>query len=136
MIPLRVHNILDYIGGAILLIAPTLFGFSQVIAARNVFGFLGVALIGYSLFTNYDFSIVKAIPVKVHMAFDAMMGLLLMLAPAVFGYRLALNNAQYAVHFVLGMGLIGLVVLTNNQAFSVFKEGSAKTWNRPASPRV
>jgi hypothetical protein len=112
MITLRTHNVIDYVTATVLVLCPLIFGFSQIDAARNLFLVAGVLLAAYSLFTNYYFSIAKIIPVPVHMALDSAEGVLLMIAPSVFGYREQVTGGQYALHFVLGLGLIGLVALT------------------------
>ena len=112
MVSLRVHNILDYVGGAILLLCPYIFGFSDVTAARNLFLVLGFGLIGYSLLTNYQYSVFKVIPLGVHMALDMLAGVVLILGSYVFGYRGAITGGQTALHYVLGIGVIGLVALT------------------------
>jgi hypothetical protein len=115
MIPLRVHNVLDYVIGAVLVLTPYLFGFSDVAAGRNIFLVLGLGLITYSLMTRYYYSVLKIIPVSVHMALDVTSGVLLMLAPSLFGYRGLLTGGQYALHFILGLGAIGLVAFTDRR---------------------
>jgi hypothetical protein len=115
MVSLRTHNILDYVGAAVLVLAPFLFGFSDVDAARNVFLFLGFGLALYSLITRYEFSIAKIIPLGVHMTLDVISGVVLMLAPSIFNYREFLTSGQYALHFVLGVGVIGLVAVTRRK---------------------
>ncbi len=112
MIPLKPHNVLDYVIGALLVISPWLFGFADVLAARNVFLVLGAGLIVYSLLTNYYYAIVRVIPLGVHMTLDSLAGVVLILAPALFGYRDLLTTGQYAVHMIFGIGAIGLVALT------------------------
>jgi hypothetical protein len=112
MIPLKVHNSIDYLTGALLLVAPWLFDFSHVIEARTLFLIGGIALIAYSLLTNYDFSLTRMIPLGVHMTLDTVLGIFLILAPALLGYREQVTEAQYVVHVVLGVSLVGLVALT------------------------
>lgn len=112
MISLRSHNVLDYVIGAVLMVCPWIFGFAEVGAARNVFLFGGIALIAYSLLTNYYYSVVRVIPLGAHMTMDAILGVFLILAPALFGYRDILTDGQYALHIVLGIGAVGLVALT------------------------
>jgi hypothetical protein len=112
MISLRAHNVIDYIVGAVLFVAPWIFGFADIVAARNLLLFSGVALIGYSLITNYYYSLAKILPLGLHMTFDAVLGVLMILAPALFGYRDLLTEGQYAAHIVLGIGAVGLVALT------------------------
>ena len=124
MIPLKVHNVLDYVIGAVLILTPYLFGFSDVDAGRNVFGVLGVALIVYSLFTNYRYSIARVIPLGVHMAMDVASGTVVMLAPTIFGYRGLLTGGQYAVHFILGLGAVALVAFTDRKTDRVVRTTS------------
>jgi hypothetical protein len=112
MISLKVHNILDYIVGALLIISPWLFRFSGVPGARNLFFILGVALVVYSMLTNYYYSVLRIIPLGVHMALDTAIGVFLILGPALFGYRELLTDGQYALHIILGIGAVGLVALT------------------------
>lgn len=112
MISLRVHNILDYVIGAILIISPWLVGFSEVVAARNLFVWGGIGLITYSLFTNYYYAVAHIIPLGVHMTLDALLGVIFILGPALFGYRDVITTGQYAWHVILGIGALGLVALT------------------------
>lgn len=112
MIPLKVHNIMDYVGGAFLILAPFLFGFSAVDTARNVFMVGGFLLIMYSLFTNYYYAAIRVIPLGVHMAFDAVLAVVLIVAPWVFQYRGVVTPGQETLHYVVGVGLLGLVALT------------------------
>lgn len=112
MIPLNVHNILDYVGGALLILAPSIFGFADVPAARNLFIVLGAGLIVYSLFTRYKYSIAKIIPLGTHMALDSLAGITVLAAPWIFNYRPLITEGQLIVHFVLGLGVLGLVAFT------------------------
>jgi hypothetical protein len=112
MLSLKVHNVLDYVVGAVLLVCPWLFGFADVEAGRYLFVWSGIGLIGYSLLTNYYYSVVRIIPLGVHMTLDALTGILLILGPTLFGYRDEISRGQYSLHVVLGLGAIGLVALT------------------------
>lgn len=115
MLSLRTHNVLDYVIGAVLVLCPFVFGFSDLDAARNVFLVLGFGLIGYSLLTKYYYSIAKIIPVKVHMFFDVAAGIILMLSPGIFGYGNLLTGGQVAVHYVMGIGAIVFVAVTRDR---------------------
>jgi hypothetical protein len=112
MIPLKVHNVIDYIMAAFLIVSPWVFGFASVGAARNLFVIAGIVYAGYSLLTKYYYSAARIIPLGAHMTLDAALGVLLILAPALFGYREFLTQGQYAAHIVLGIGAVGLVALT------------------------
>lgn len=112
MVSLKTHNILDYVAGALLLFVPAIFGFSEIDAARNVFIFAGIALIAYSLLTRYHYALVRVIPLGVHMTLDVLNGVIVMLAPWVFGYRDLLTSGQEVVHYVLALGVFALVAFT------------------------
>jgi hypothetical protein len=87
MISLRTHSILDYGVAALLVVSPWIFGFATVDAARSVFFTAGLSLLAYSLITDYRYSVAKIVPVGVHMFMDVVLSILVMIAPAVFGYR-------------------------------------------------
>lgn len=118
MVSLKTHNILDYVGGALLILAPFLFGFADVDTARNVFMLSGSFLILYSLFTNYYYALVRVIPLGVHMTLDALNGALIMTAPWIFNYRAYLTTGQEYLHYVLGLGVLALVGLTRERTES------------------
>jgi hypothetical protein len=127
MVPLRIHNIIDYFVGAFLIAVPWIIGVEEVSSARNVFLASGVSLIGYSLLTNYYFSVARIIPLGIHMTLDTILGIFLILAPALFGYREQLIETQYVEHVVTGVLLVGLVALTRPRT-----EASKTTLDRAA----
>lgn len=116
MVSLKTHNILDYVAGLLLLLTPSLFGFADIDAARNFFVIAGLGLITYSLFTRYEIALWRKIPLGVHMTLDVTAGVLTILAPYVFGYSELLTGTQVAVHWVEGLGVIGLVALTDRKS--------------------
>lgn len=118
MIPLKTHNVIDYVVGALLALSPFIFGFSDVTMARNTFLVVGLGLIAYSSITNYHYSLAKVIPLGVHMVMDAVLGIVLILAPALFGYRELITDGQFALHFVFGVGALGLVAFTRTRTES------------------
>lgn len=115
MIPLKVHNVIDYIVGVALALSPFVFGFADVTAARNVFLVVGIGWLVYSSLTNYYFSIAKIIPLGAHMALDALSGITLILSPALFGYRNLITDGQFALHFVMGIGALAVVAFTRTR---------------------
>ncbi|MGG6263171.1 hypothetical protein ACQ4M3_07815 [Leptolyngbya sp. AN03gr2] len=47
----------------------------------------GIALLTYSLLTNYDLSFKKLIPFKLHLVFDALASATFLIAPFIFGFE-------------------------------------------------
>lgn len=127
MLSLRTHNVADYLIGVFLIVSPFLFNFAQISAAANLFMIGGISLIVYSLITNYYYSVAKIVPLGVHMTLDALLGVLFLLGPALFGYRELLTGGQYALHVVMGLGAVGLVALTRTRT------EAAKTPNERAA---
>lgn len=115
MLSLKTHNVFDYLIAVVLVIAPFIFGFSDIDAARNTFLILGFGLAAYSLITKYYYCIARIIPLGVHMVFDASAGIVVLIAPYIFDYRASLSTFQFAVHIVLGLGAIGLVAVTRTR---------------------
>ena len=115
MVSLKTHNIIDYVIGTALILAPFLFGFAEVEAARNVFMIAGFALIAYSLLTNYYYAAIRVIPLGVHMSLDVITGVLLMTAPWIFDYRSLLTPTQAYLHYIMGLGAMALVAVTQER---------------------
>ena len=113
---LRTHNVLDYVLGGVLILAPVVFGFSDISSARSTFQNLGFALIAYSLLTRYRYSVFKVIPLGLHMALDVLVGVSLILAPWAVGYRPLISNGQLFLHFLLGVGALMMVGITRSRS--------------------
>lgn len=86
MIDTRTHGILDYATGALLLAAPYLFGFATGGIEQWLPQLLGAMTIAMSLFTDYELSISRAIPLRVHLGMDMVSGALLAVSPWLFGF--------------------------------------------------
>jgi SPW repeat len=113
-IPTRLHAPLDYIVGVVLVAAPWIFQFSGDAAATAVSIVLGVGLIAYSLFTNYELGVWKVAPMAVHNLIDVVAGALLALSPWIFGF--ADKGANYWLPFVvIGVAAIFLGLTTKQQ---------------------
>ena len=114
-IPTKFHAPLDYIVGVALIAAPWIFQFSDVTAATVVAIVLGIGLIAYSLFTNYELGVWKVAPRAVHNLIDIAAGALLALSPWIFGFAEhdgeaedpEAQHAQGVDHEVHGHGMGG-----------------------------
>jgi hypothetical protein len=115
MMSLKVHNVLDYAAGIFLLFTPAIFGFSEIDTARDLFLGTGLAMLAYSACTKYDLSVFKWISLSAHMSLDVLAGVVVMLAPWLFGYRDVLTGTQEIMHYAIALGLFGLVAFTQPQ---------------------
>ena len=108
MISSKIHAALDYIVGILLIAAPWLLGFADKTAATLIPVILGASTIIYSLFTNYEYSLVRLIPYKIHLTIDFIAGLLLLVSPWLFGF----SDRVYLPHAILGAFEIIAVMLS------------------------
>src|SRR6185437_6734258 len=110
----RFHAPLDYIVGVVLIAAPWIFQFSEHTAPTAVSIVLGIGLIAYSLFTDYELGVWKVAQMAVHNLIDIAAGLLLAASPWIFGF--ADETANVWVPFVV-IGLAAVFLgLTTKQA--------------------
>ena len=107
-IPTRVHGVLDYAMGILLILAPWLLGFAAWGAETWVPSILGVAAVGYSFFTDYELGLIHAIPMRTHLALDAGSGVFLAASPWLFGFA----GLVYLPHLILGLVEIGAALTT------------------------
>lgn len=110
-IPTRVHGMLDYLVGVILIASPWIFGFADEGAAAWVPVILGAGAILYSLVTDYELGVKRLIPTSMHLMLDAGSGLLLAASPWLFGFA----DEVWAPHVVLGIFEIGAALMTRTE---------------------
>ena len=86
-LPTKIHGALDYLVGIALLLAPNIFQFADMGgAAAWIPRVLGVVLIVYSIFTKYEWGVVKVIPMSYHLMVDFAASLVLTASPFIFGF--------------------------------------------------
>jgi len=81
------HGMLDYAAAVVLIAVPLMLNFQATSPLALWLSVLaGVLLVGYSLITDYGFSIVKWMPFNLHLILDALAGLAFLIAPVLFGF--------------------------------------------------
>ena len=110
-IPTKFHAPLDYIVGAALIASPWIFQYSEHTAATIVPVVLGIGLIVYSLFTNYELGIWKLAPMAVHNLIDIVAGTVLALSPWIFGYADDSTSA-WILNVIIGLAAVFLGLTT------------------------
>ena len=118
-IPTRLHAPLDYIVGAALIAAPWIFQFSDIAAATVISVVLGIGLIAYSLFTDYELGVWRNL-------FDVAAGALLAASPWIFGFADEGANV-WAPLVVVGLAAIFLGLTTKQRGGYSYRKRGADT---------
>ncbi len=95
----QIHGTFDYIAGAVLIVAPFIFGFATGGAAMWVPIILGAIVIGYSLMTDYESGISDSIEMRTHLGMDVIAAAILAVSPWLFGF----SEVAWLPHLVLGL---------------------------------
>lgn len=111
VIPTRVHGVLDYMVGLTLMALPFILGFGGNNAATWIMVLGGSATIVYSLCTDYELGLAPLIPMRGHLAIDAVMGAFMVVSPWVLGF------ADYvaAPHVIAGLTELAAVALSSSK---------------------
>ncbi len=83
----KLHGILDYTLGIVLMLSPWIFNYSRETQAELWIPVIsGAIAICYTLFTDASFGIVRKIKLSNHFLLDLLLGSFLVAAPKLFGY--------------------------------------------------
>jgi hypothetical protein len=104
-IPLRVHAAIEPLIGIILIAAPWIFGFSHTNDAKVLCIVLGILVIAGGAMTDWRVSLVRLIPLRVHLMWDLLIALVLIVAPFVLGY----SDSGGATRFTIIAGVLEAV---------------------------
>lgn len=114
-LPTKIHGALDYIVGIALILAPNIFGFTEVGGAAVLIPrVLGVALIVYSIFTDYEWGIFKKLSMPYHLTIDFLAAVFLAASPFIFGFSDESANA-WVPHVVVGITVILVVAVSQTR---------------------
>jgi hypothetical protein len=113
-IPTRVHALLDYTVGVLLIAAPWIFQFAdESSAAKWIAVIAGIAMIGLSAMTDYEGGfLTRAIPMRMHLATDAAVGVVLVASPWLFGFADQGVNA-WLPFVAIGVAELGAAAMTS-----------------------
>ena len=106
---MRAHGFLDFFIGLLLIISPAVWRLPpQAPEALTPIG-VGIALLGYSLLTDYQFGVFRIISMPAHLLLDLATGIVLALSPWMFGF----STETWLLHLLGGVILIVISLLTN-----------------------
>lgn len=105
----KVHGMMDYMTGLLLILAPWIFNFATGGPAQWIPVIVGVAILGLSLMTDYELGVTRQIAVPTHLTIDVVTGLFLALSPWIFGF----SELVYLPHLIIGMLEVGAGLMTH-----------------------
>jgi hypothetical protein len=85
-IPLNLHAALEPLIAVVIIAAPWIFGFSETDSATAICVLVGVVMLLVGSLTDWRLSLMRVIPLRMHMAGDLTLGAVLLLSPLVFGF--------------------------------------------------
>jgi hypothetical protein len=115
VIPTKVHGVVDYATSGALLAAPELFRLKKVRSSALAPRVAGAASTAYSVLTDYELGVVKALPMKAHLALDAAGGALLAASPWVLGYRRH-GVRHWLPHTLVGLSEVAVALTTESES--------------------
>lgn len=108
IIPTKIHAIIDYVMGVVLILAPWLLDFADGGPEQWVPVILGAGVILYSLLTNYEFGVMRVLSMPLHLGLDIVGGAFLAVSPWLFGFA----DDVWVPHLVVGLLEIGAGLMT------------------------
>jgi hypothetical protein len=110
-IPTKVHGVMDYIMGILLIASPWLFDFNRGGMETWIPVILGVGALVYSVMTDYELGLTRTLAMPTHLTLDLVSGILLAASPWIFGFA----DHVYLPHLVLGIIEIGASLMTKRE---------------------
>jgi VIT1/CCC1 family predicted Fe2+/Mn2+ transporter len=108
-VPLLLHGLIEYLVGALFVLAPFLFGFDDN-AATALAIIVGVVILLFALATDYPAGVVRSMPLAAHIVLDYVLGIFLIAAPFLFGFDE--ETAPFAFFVVLGVAHLVITTVT------------------------
>lgn len=101
-ISLNTHAMLEPFMAALIIVAPWLFGFSDVNDAQAICIIVGVVMLLAGVMTRWRYSLVKLIPLRQHFMADLLIAAVLILTPFIFGF----SDEGGATRFMIIVGVL------------------------------
>jgi hypothetical protein len=110
-IPTKVHGVMDYLMGILLIASPWLFDFNRGGMETWIPVILGVGALVYSVMTDSELGLTRTLTMPTHLTLDLISGILLAASPWIFGFA----DYVYLPHLVLGIVEIGASLMTKRE---------------------
>src|SRR5438309_1415816 len=103
----RTHGVLDLVTAGTLVALPRMLGWGERVT--KALTAVGIGSLGYSLLTDYEFGLVRVLPMRGHLALDAAAGAALCMSPTMFPEE---DDSTHAALVGLGLFELGAALLT------------------------
>lgn len=109
VISTKTHGILDYVMGLTLATVPAMLSTQDKYRIAKIIPMvIGGSTIAMSLLTDYELSVSRQLPMRVHLTADLMSGLLLAASPWIFGFR----KKTFVLHLIAGLAEVAAALMT------------------------
>lgn len=111
----KLHGFVDYAAAIALIVVPFII-FPQDSSPLAIWFSVaaGIALILYSLITDYSASVRRMLPFRLHLLIDLAAGTAFVVAPFLLGFE----GIIFGYYIVMGAAVIMVVAVTNNDTLS------------------
>lgn len=110
----KAHGILDYLMGMLLVASPWVFMFYAGGNESWVPIAIGGTTILMAMLTDYEWGLLRKIPMTIHLVIDFIAGALLAVSPWLFGF----SDYVYLPHVIFGAMEIAVVIFSKSKAYS------------------
>lgn len=103
-------GVLDYITSIVIAASPWLFHYNLSVNAAILFipVFLGTMQLLMTIFSNYEFGIIKVFPMPAHLFLDGFIGFMLLVSPFLYGFA----HVVFIPQVILGLILLAMSIFT------------------------
>jgi hypothetical protein len=106
------HTVIGVVVGVILILRAMLVGFGNDSTASMVALGVGIFIIVSELVTTSRYSLVKLVPMKIHLVLDYLTGIFLALSPWLFGFAHG-PFTTWMPHLIVGILVVAYALVTN-----------------------
>jgi hypothetical protein len=111
IIPSRIHGMIDYAVGVLLIFAPQFLGLQGGWESR-IFVLSGVAALLYSLLTRYEYGLIKILPFRGHLLLDVVHAAVLTSSPWLLGFA----ERVWVPHLLAGLLEFSVIAFSQRYA--------------------
>ena len=121
-VPTRIHGIVDWLMGSLLIAAPWLLGFARGGPESAVPVSLGAVGLIVTFFTDHEYGVVRRIPMTAHLVVDGLSGAVLAASPWMFGFA----DVVWVPHVILGLTELAAAFVTETLPGDQRRAGAAR----------